>query len=45
VPELGKAYCEWDAKDAESIKQTFTKIGMTFDKISEAKIIFPEDYR
>jgi len=45
VPELGKVYCEWDAKDAESIKQTFTKLGMTFDKISEAKIIFSEDYR
>jgi hypothetical protein len=45
VPELGKVYCEWDAKDAKSIKQTFTKIGMAFDKISEAKIISSEDYR
>jgi hypothetical protein len=45
VPELGKVYCEWDGKDAESIKQVFSKVGMSYDKISEAKIVFSEDYR
>jgi len=46
VPELRKVYCEWDAKDAESIKQVWTKMGgATFDKLGEAKIIFSEDYR
>jgi hypothetical protein len=45
VSELGKVYCEWDAKDAESIKQVFTKTGTPYDKIMEARIIFSEDYR
>ena len=45
VPELGKVYCEWDGKDAELIKQVFSKVGMSYDKIGEAKIVFSEDYR
>ena len=45
VPELGKIYCEWDAKDAESIKQVFSKTGTPYDKITETKIVFSEDFR
>ena len=45
MPELGKLYCEWDGKDAESIKKVLDKVGMPTDRITEARIVHSEDFR
>ena len=45
APEEGKLYCEWDAKDAESIREALVP-GLPTEGIYEiAFIVDAEDYR
>jgi hypothetical protein len=43
--EEGKLYCEWDAKDAESIRQVLVKEVPTEGIYELAFIVDAEDYR
>ena len=47
VLEQGKIYCEWDAKDAESIRKVFKKVpgAPPIDAIYEMQIVDAEDFR
>jgi len=48
VLEQEKVYCEWDAKEAESIRKVFKKVPIieaTIDAIYEMRIIDAEDFR
>ena len=47
VFEQGKVYCEWDAKDAESIRKVFEKVpgAAPIDAIYEMRIVDAEDFR
>ncbi len=48
VREEGKIYCEWDAKDIDSIRQVISKVAPEFEKdeIFEMKyMVNSEDYR
>ena len=46
--EEGKLYCEWDAKDAESVRQVITKVAPDFPTERVYKIemmLSSEDFR
>jgi len=48
--EEGKLYCEWDAKDAESIRQVITKAAPDFPvegvyKLDDEFIVSSENFR
>ena len=46
--EEGKLYCEWDAKDAESVRQVITKVAPDFPTEGVYKIemtLSSEDFR
>ena len=46
VPEQDKLYCEWDAKDPQSIRDVFEKSGGTeIEAIYEMHIIEGEDFK
>jgi hypothetical protein len=46
VPALGKIYCEWNAKDEQSIRKVLeTYKGLPVDIIAEMRIVDSEDYR
>lgn len=47
VPALGKLFCEWNAKDEQSIRKVLVENykGLPIDAIAEMQIIEAEDYR
>jgi hypothetical protein len=46
VPALGKIFCEWNAKDEQSIRKVLdTYKGLPIDAIAEMRIVDGEDYR
>ena len=47
VPEQEKVYCEWDAKDPESIRNVFEKGGQAFviEAIYEMQILEGVDFK
>ena len=50
APEEGKLYCEWDAKDAESIKNSLDKAAPGFPtegiyKLEAALMVHSESFR
>ena len=46
VPDQDKLYCEWNAKDEESIRKAWESVkGIGIDSINEMQIIDAEDYR
>ncbi len=47
IPELEKLYCEWDAKDPESIRNVFEKGGgaTVIEAIYEMQVIEGEDFK
>ena len=47
VPELEKLFCEWNAKDAESIRKVWDENikGIGIDSIAEMIIVDAEEYR
>ena len=47
VLDLEKLYCEWNAKDAESIRKIWDENvkGIGIDSISEMQVVEGEDYR
>jgi hypothetical protein len=46
VPALGKMYCEWNAKDEQSIRKVLENYkGLPVDAIAEMRVTDAEDYR
>jgi len=47
VPEQEKLYCEWNAKDPDSIRKVFEKLGGTtpIERIDEMHIIEANDFK
>ena len=47
VPALGKMFCEWNAKDEQSIRKVLVENyrELPIDAIAEIRIIDAEDYR
>ena len=47
VPEQEKLYCEWDAKDPESIRDIFEKGGggIVIEAIYEMQVVEDEDFK
>ena len=44
VPEQEKIYCEWNAKDPESIRKMFEVGGIEIEAINEMHVLEGEDY-
>ena len=45
VPEQEKIYCEWNAKDPESIRKMFEGGGIEIEAIYEMHVLEGEDYQ
>ena len=45
VPEQDKFYCEWNAKDPESIRKMFEGGGIEIEAIYEMHVVEGEDYK
>lgn len=48
VPDQGKIYCEWEAKDPESIREIFNKLegpAVEIEAIYEMHILEGKDYK
>ena len=44
VPEQEKLYCEWNAKDPESIRKVFERGAIEIEGIQEMQVLEGEDY-